>query len=57
MQTWSAIMVCILHVDGPHVCILQMADETNAEKALAVDIHDICMLRITTHIVSMCSIK
>jgi len=34
-----------------------MANETNAEKALAVDIHDICMLHITIYMVSMCSIK
>jgi len=29
---WSAIMVHVLPVDGPHVRILPMADETNAGK-------------------------
>jgi len=52
MWTWSAILVRVLPVDLPlHTQKLMPA------KALAVDIHDICMLCITTHMVSMCSSK
>jgi len=39
----------------PHRGITQM--KLMPAKALAVNIHDICMLCIITHVVSMCSSK
>jgi len=39
----------------PHRGIAQI--KLMPEKALDINIHDKCMLRITTHMVSMCSSK